>query len=86
MGSDGMVQAPLDLVGHCEDRAYYLREVEMSPGAFGCGEVGVDMAPVREDAVGSAEGTGSKQPAWQVTGQEVSTIIGEMRVVVGDWS
>lgn len=83
MGSDGMVQAPLDLVGHHEDHAYYLREVEVSPGAFGCGEVGVDMAPVRQDAAGSVEGTGSKQPAWQVMGQKVSAMIGEMRVVAG---
>lgn len=72
-----MVQVLLDLISHCEDHTSYLRGVELSPGVFECGEVGVDLAYVCQDVLGSVEETGSKLPAWQVTGQEVSAIIRE---------
>lgn len=63
MGSGGMVQVLLDLISHRGDHASYLRGVEVSSGVFACGEVGMNLAYVCQDALGSVEGTGSKLPA-----------------------
>lgn len=46
LGSDETAQVVSDLVVHHEDRASYLREVEVSLGVFEFGVVAVDLARI----------------------------------------